>query len=78
MEFMFQPIYKYIVYFIIILSFLEFYSNIPSSNYVIICIFFTVLVYILDVMMLADVPLFISTQKYDSIDNFDDNNDIDD
>lgn len=65
-EYLYPPIYKYIIFFVIILSFLKFYTQITSDKYLLICLLFTFIIMVLDYMMIYSDSSILNTHVKNS------------
>ena len=77
MEYKYPPIFKYIVFFIIVFLFLRYYKQITSDKYMVIAFVITLFIIILDYIIIGNQPSLFETSTKSEIFNNNDNN-IDD
>lgn len=70
MDYLYPPIYKYIAFFTIIFLFMEFYKSITPDKYLFIALLFTLLVFMLDFMMIANQGSLTDINDSASSDSF--------
>jgi hypothetical protein len=77
MEYRYPPLYKYIAFFVIFYLFIRHYKQLTQDKYLIIAVFATLLIALLDYMLIFDHPNILSNENFDSNDS-NDSNDLDD
>lgn len=81
MEYRYPPLYKYIVFLLILFLFLKHYKYITQDKYLIISILATLLIVLLDYMLIFDHPNILEIKERFDCDDLDDiieDNDIND
>lgn len=62
MKYIYPPLYKYIAFILIFFMFLKYYKVITQQNYLIIAIFATILIILLDYFLIEDYPNLINSE----------------
>ena len=69
MEYKLPPLYKYIIFSIILYLFLRNYKYISQDKFIIIAVLITLLIILLDYMFIIDHPNILETENFDDLDD---------